>query len=110
MTNRRAKLQIGNILLLRRQKKKAAKNKTSENWQKYKVARNKVNDGIKCAKPSYYDNYFRETVGNIRESWKGVNMVLEKNFHHTEINNIKIENVTYFSSIEISNVLNNHFK
>ena len=52
--------------------------KTSENWQKYKAARNKVNEGIKCAKASHYKNYFRETLGNTRESWKGVNMILGK--------------------------------
>ena len=49
-------------------KKIAAKNKTSENWQNYKVARNKVNDGTKCSEASYYIHYFRETVGNTRES------------------------------------------
>ena len=36
-------------------------------------------------------------------------MILEKNPHHTEINDIKIEDVTYSSSSEISNVLNHHF-
>ena len=37
-------------------------------------------------------------------------MILEKNPHHAEINNIKIEDVTHSSSSEISNVLNHHFK
>ena len=34
---------------------------------------------------------------------------MEKNSHHTEINNIKIENVTYSSSTEINNVSNHYF-
>ena len=36
-------------------------------------------------------------------------MIVGKNLHHAEINNIKIEDVTHSSSSEISNVLNHHF-
>ena len=36
-------------------------------------------------------------------------MIVGKNLHHAEINNIKIEDVTHSSSSEISKVLNHHF-
>lgn len=70
----------------------------SENWLKYKSVRNKVNDGIKYAKVAYYNNDFRETPGNTRESSKEVNMILGKNRHHTEMNSINIGDVACTSS------------
>ena len=45
-------------------KKIATNDKTSDNWLKYKLTRNNVNDRFKCAKVGYYNNYFKETLGN----------------------------------------------
>ena len=82
-------------------KKIATSNKTSDNWLKYKLTRNKVNNSIKCAKVGDYNNYFKETLGNTRDSWKRVNMIMGKNPYYTEIDNISIGDVTYASSSEI---------
>ena len=59
-------------------KKTATNHKTSNNWLKYKLTRNKVNDSFKYAKVPYYNNYFKEIVGNTRDSWKRVNMIMGK--------------------------------
>ena len=82
-------------------RKIATNNKTSDNLLKYKLTRNKVKDSIKCAKVGYYNNYFKETVGNTRDSWKGVIMIMRKYPRYTEINNISIGDGTYASSSKI---------
>ena len=82
-------------------KKTATNDKTSDNWLKYKLTRNKVNYSFKYAKVAYSNNYFKETVGNTRDSWKRVNMIMGKNPYYTEIDNISIGDVTYASSSEI---------
>ena len=41
--------------------------------------------------------------------WKGINLIMAKTQETTEINALKIGNVSYTSPREISDVLNNHF-
>ena len=55
-------------------KKTTTNDKTSDNWLKYKLTRNKVNESFKFAKVAYYNNYFKETVGKTRDSWKRVSI------------------------------------
>ena len=82
-------------------KKTPTNNKTSDNQLKYRLTRNKVNDSIKCAKVAYYNNYFKETLGHTRDSWKRVIVIMWKNPHQTDIHNISIGDVTYTSSSEM---------
>ena len=90
-------------------KKIATKFKTDENWTNYKRVRNRVNANIKSAKVAYYNNYFNENLGNIKNAWKGVNMIMGKDSLSTEIKDITVDGMSYTSPSEICNVLNAHF-
>jgi len=90
-------------------KKIACRLKTNESWSSYKSAKNQVNEAIKLAKSSYYNAYFAANCGNIKNSWKGINLIMAKTPQLTKINALKIGDVSYSSPREISDVLNNHF-
>ena len=90
-------------------KKIACRLKTNESWSSYKSAKNQVNEAIKLAKSSYYNAYFAANCGNIKNSWKGINLIMAKTPQLTKINTLKIGDVSYSSPREISDVLNNHF-
>ena len=68
-----------------------------------------MNEAIKLAKSSYYNAYFAANCGNIKNSWKGINLIMAKTPQLTKINALKIGDVSYSSPREISDVLNNHF-
>ncbi|CAB4018391.1 Hypothetical predicted protein [Paramuricea clavata] len=92
-----------------RLKRIASKHDTEHNWSKYRSARNNVNRCIQDAKVAYYHNYFRNNFGDIKNTWKGVNELMGKNFHTNVISSIKVGDCNYTSSSDISNAFNNHF-
>ena len=92
-----------------RLKKVACRLKTEESWSRFKSVRNQVNEAIKLAKSSYYNTYFAANQGNIKNSWKGINLIMAKTQEKIRVNALKIGNVSYTSPQEISDVLNNHF-
>ena len=52
-------------------KKIAFRLRTDESWSRYKSVKNQVNEAIKLAKSSYYNEYFAANCGSIKNSWKG---------------------------------------
>ncbi|CAB3992510.1 Hypothetical predicted protein [Paramuricea clavata] len=92
-----------------RLKRIASKHDTEHNWSKYRSARNNVNRCIQDAKAAYYHNYFRNSFGDIKNTWKGVNELMGKNSHTNVISSIKVGDCIYTSSSDISNAFNNHF-
>ena len=90
-------------------KKIACRLRTDESWSRYKSVKNQVNEAIKRAKASYYNTYFEANCGNIKNSWKGINLIMAKTTQPTRINALKTGDVSYTSPQEISDVLNNHF-
>ena len=84
-------------------------NKTEANWDSYKSARNNVNISIKKAKAEYYDRYFEENMGDMRKTWKGINMIMGRSSRTTEISNIIVDDSCCTDPNDISNTLNAHF-
>ena len=64
----------------------ATRFKSNDNWTKYKTVRNQVNESIRLAKASYYNTYFKNNRGNIKNTWKGVNLIMGKNAHENREN------------------------
>ena len=87
----------------------ATRFKSNDNWTKYKRVRNQVNESIRLAKASYYNTYFKNNRVNIKNTWKGVYLIMGKNSQSTRINRLKIWDIDYTSPNEISIELNNHF-
>lgn len=64
---------------------------------------------INKAKVSYYNSFFRNNQGNIKNTWKGINIIFGKIPQPTRIHSLKIGDTFYATSDEISNKLNHHF-
>ena len=56
----------------------ATRFKSNDNWTKYKRVRNQVNESIRLAKASYYNTYYKNNHGNIKNTWKRVNLIMGK--------------------------------
>ena len=84
-------------------------NKTEANWNSYKSARNNVNISIKKAKAEYCERYFGENMGDMRKTWKGIDMIMGRSSRSTEISNIIVDDSCYTDPNDISNALNAHF-
>ena len=59
--------------------------------------KNKVNYTIREAKITYYNNYFKDNSGNIRNTWKRINSMLGSESKTTKINEIEFNSRTYES-------------
>ena len=90
-------------------KKLASRAGSSETWMHFKALRNKVNIAIKKAKVEYYNSFFNNNRGNIKNTWKGINTIFGKIPQPTRIHSLKIGDTIYTTPDEISNRLNHHF-
>ena len=90
-------------------KKLASRAGCSETWMHFKALRNKVNIAIKKAKVEYYNSFFKNNQGNIKNTWKGINTIFGKIPQSTRIHSLKIGDTIYTTPDEISNRLNHHF-
>ena len=86
------------------------KNRNDYYFSKFKIYRNKLKHLLNISKRSYYNNYFKNSMGNIKNIWKGIKQLVtlkqSSTFHPSmiEINNKKLIN-----SKEIANAFNNYF-
>ena len=90
-------------------KKLASRAGSSDTWMHLKALRNKVNITIKKAKVEYYNSFFKNNQGNIKNTWKGINTIFGKIPQPTRIHSLKIGDTIYTTPDEISNRLNHHF-
>ena len=47
--------------------------------QEYKSYRNSLSTLLKQSKNSYYNNYFRSNINNIKNTWKGIKSIISLN-------------------------------
>ena len=59
--------------------KKLIKNTTPTRELQYKAYKNKLNHLIRIAKHSYYENKFDQAKDNLKETWRLINEVINKN-------------------------------
>ena len=70
---------------------------------RFKALREKANTGIKKAKVSCYNSFFKNNRGNSKNTWKAVNTIFSK------IPQPTIDDTIYTTPDKISNRLNYHF-
>ena len=71
--------------------------------------RNRVNAIIRKQKIKFYADLFENSKNDLKNTWKIINNIISKNIKIKEINRIICNNITYTSSVEISNLFNNFF-
>ena len=102
------------ILASRKLKNKLYKrfinNPNNTNEKNYKTYRNKFNKIKRLAKKSYYNGKFQESQGNIRQTWKLINEITNKNKSSSELpdNFMKDGNIITDPN-EIANNFNEYF-
>ena len=90
-------------------KQKANSTGDPNDWSKYKVARNKLNNNIRLAKSAYYHKEIEDNIGNSRQTWKTINNLMSRKTKDSSINELKVKNVIVNEPSEIADELNKHF-
>ena len=82
----------------------------AECHEKYKKYRNLLFTLLKESKQIYYTKYFESDWNNIRNSWKGIKIIiLIKNITTAIPHSIEFNNRTITDPTAMSNVFNNYF-
>ena len=102
------------ILAARKLKNKLYKrfinNPNDTNENNYKTCRNKFNNMKRLAKKSYYKSKFEESQGNIRQTWKLINEITNKNKPSSDLpDNFMKDGNIITDPIEIANNFNEYF-
>ena len=90
-------------------KKDAVKHKSQAMMGCYKKVRNKVNSLNVLLKREYFTKRINEHKGNIKETWKTANELLNKRKKFTNITSLKDGNIEIQEKKEIPNVMNSYF-
>jgi len=88
--------------------KKYKKSHNIENFEKFKVHRNYVNNLIKYTKKVYFENAFRESLGDAKSTWLNIKILINKN-HAIKYHPMLINGVLIDDPHKISNSFNNYF-
>ena len=92
-----------------RLKKAALKSKSTVLMDSYRQARNKVNSVNIKLKKQYFSTKISECRGNMKESWKTINEVLNKRSKSCNIDCIKDSGNAIVNKKDISNAMNSFF-
>ena len=92
-----------------RLKKAAIKHKSPAMMGRYKTARNKVNNLNVTLKRQYFTNKIIECKGNMKETWKTTNALLNKRSKSTNITSLSVGDIEIHEKNEISNKMNDYF-
>ena len=91
-------------------KKIAIQENSATAWQRYKQARNEVNNAIKSAKKQYFTHNFEVNKLNPRKTWKLIDdLTSRKNGRVRNISEIKVNNESISSAVEMAEVFNDFF-
>ena len=90
-------------------KKAASKRKSQFLMDSYRQVRNKVNTMNSHLKKQYYTDKISSCQGNMKESWKTINELLNKRSKSSNIECLKDLGTETVHKKEISNVMNNFF-
>ena len=79
--------------------------------QEYKTYRNSLSTSLKQSKRFYYNNYFRNNINNIKNTWKGIKSIISLNTKESESPKIILKNKGEFltNPNDIANHSNNLF-
>ena len=90
-------------------KKSAIKTKSRILMESYRHVRNKVNSLNRTLKKKYYSNKIQESVGNLKQTWKIANQILNKSSKTTKIDSIRLDDKTITDKKIIPNIMNEYF-
>ena len=89
---------------------KLIKNTTPARELQYKAYKNKLNNLIRIAKRSYYENKFDQAKDNLKETWRLINEVIHKNKKiHSPLSSFKSGDRIISDPLEIANGLCKYF-
>ena len=90
-------------------KKSAIKTKSRILMESYRHVRNKVNSLNRTLKKKYYSNKIQESVGNLQQTWKIANQIVDKSSKTTKIDSIRLDDKTINDKKIIPNIMNEYF-
>ena len=78
--------------------------------EQYKTYRNLLSTLVKQSKQIYYTKYFKNNWNNIKNTWKGIKIIISiKNITTTVPHSIEFNNRTISDPTATSNIFNNYF-
>ena len=89
--------------------RKYCKNRSKNNKDKYITYRNKLNCLLHKAEKSYYKDKFKLVSGNIRETWKLLDSIFNKNSGNVSMQTFKVDGVDLVNKQETVNRFNDYF-
>ena len=92
-----------------RLKKKANQSGSKYLHQAFQQIRNKVTYGIRKLRSDYYSKKIKESIGDIRSTWKILKEITKNDNKSTSINEINIDGKVASDGKGISYTLNDHF-
>ena len=88
-------------------KKIAIQEKSTTAWERYKQARNEVNNAIKSAKKQYFTHNLEVNKMNPRKTWKLIDDLSSRKYGRVRnISEIKVNNEPISSAAEMAEVFN----
>ena len=92
-----------------RLKRKAICSNDENDWENFKAIKNLVNYKIRDSKNQYYNSLFLNNVGRTKETWSGINSLLNKTKSSSNIQKIVQDGIEITDPVAISNIFNKHF-
>ena len=89
-------------------KSRYKKTNDPEDWKQFQHFRNKINTERRKKKTEYFNKKLNEHKGDIKGTWKVLNMALGKRSKTTNSTTIKVNKKEISDPKEIGNALNNH--
>ena len=77
--------------------------------ESYKQVRNSVNNLNKKLKKEYFSKKVAHNKGNLKETWKTINLLLNKRSKTTNIESLKVDDQNVVDNAEIAQSMNNFF-
>ena len=90
-------------------KKQFNKTKNPDTWKQFQQLRNKINIELQKKNTQFFTRKLNEHKGNVRSSWKVLNMALGSKSKTTNFNTLSVKDKEISDSKEIANALNSHF-
>ena len=85
---------------------KATRSKNADDWKTFKKFWNFVNNQVKTAKQTYYNNAFRENEGDVRNTWRVINELVSRKTNNWTIKEIKLNDHSITDSLELFDIFN----
>ena len=90
-------------------KKRFNKSRNPDDWARFKKLRNEINSMRMKNKKEYFSKKLQENSGDVKGTWRVLNMALGKKSKTTTFNLIKDKGKEITDPQEIANTLNEHF-